>query len=193
METQLTFHEDDGMYWLTREPRDDEGHLPVDVEFDSIYDFAKTLSENEGAKEYFKLLLTGEKERIEQIINEVGSIRKALEIYAKCIDKEEMAEEMTEEDEYVLFNLIPFDYIDYLVNMTNNKEILDKYSYCFGTNENNKITSSSMVDTIIDDFAKKYLNNEEYEQFILDDSTATDLWFKYHEALIQEAIDFEME
>lgn len=188
MERQITFKEDDGIYWLTREPRDGEGHLPVTVEFDSIYDFAKALSENDGAREYFKSILSGEKERIKQVINNVGSIRKALEIYVKCMDKAEL----TEEDEDVLFNINPFDYIDYLVNMTNDKEILDKYSYCFVTDENGKIASSNMIDTIITDFAKRYLTNEEYEQFISDNSIGTDLWFKYHEALIQEALDFEI-
>lgn len=186
METQLTFNEDDGMYWLTREPRDGEGNLPVTVEFDSVYDFAKTLSENEGAKEYFKSALSEEKERIKGVINDNGSIRKALEIYVKYL---------TEEDENCLkvFNdLDPFAYIDYLFNMANNKEILDKYSHYFTTGENGKIAHSHAMDTFIDDFAKRYLNNEEYEQFISDNSIGTDLWFKYHEALIQEALDFEI-
>lgn len=110
---------------------------------------------NEGAKEYFKSILSDEKERIKQVINNVGSIRRALEIYVKCLDKAEL----TEEDEDVLFNIDPFDYIDYLVNMTNNKEILDKYSYIFTTDENGKIAYSSEINEIIDDFAKRYLNN----------------------------------
>ena len=75
MENKITFNEDDGIYWLTREPRDDEGNLPVNIEFDSIYDFAKALSENDEAKEYFKSILSDEKERIKQVINNIGSMR----------------------------------------------------------------------------------------------------------------------
>lgn len=44
MKTQLTFVEDNFIYSFSREHIDGEGYLPVTVEFDSIYDFAKALS-----------------------------------------------------------------------------------------------------------------------------------------------------